>query len=319
MINKTKRIGKGHFRQADGTEIQYAPVEGEVFTWEQVSYQTVLTKEEKKKAKALGYDLKKVLKVKACLERQMRPMEIHRSTKIARSSIDNYRKILSEKDMKLQEKDVQTTKKLDCVFFNLLVCSDLVGETTFYLFLILVLLFIIIIVACYFHLKWEQKQQAYQAHHKEADRLRKLMYKVMDFSFRRYPIVCSTEAEKRYYEKLLKHYNNQGRKVELIEPKLNQNAHYHQAIKAEFARNYIARNKDMVVIGDLNAEQYWEKLILEGLLDYLKNPKGENWEASKAYIEDVTNYLIENPRPTVTDQAKRKLVLEVMPSSRIGS
>lgn len=318
MSTKTERIGTGHFRQPDGTEIQYTPAEGEALTWERVIPQTVLTEEEERKAKALGYDMKKVLQVKACLERQMRPMEIHRSTKIARSSIANYRKILSEKDMKLHGKDIQTTKKLDCVFFNALICSDLVGETTFSMFLVLAPLFFLILGG-YFKMKREQAKQIQKAHELEADRLRMLLHRVKDFSFRRSPIICSTEAEKRYYKKLLRHYNNQGREVNLVERKLHQNRLQHEASKAELATNYSALNKDMIIEGDLNAKAYWEYLKRKGFLDYLKNPKGENWEASKAYIEDVTKYLIENPRPTVTDQAKQKLVLDVMPSNRIGA
>lgn len=96
---KVERIGKSHFR-VDGEDIKFAPVRVGVLEWERIEHQTTLTEEEEKKVKALGYDREKVLKVKSCLEREMSKMAIHKETKISRSSIDNYKKILSEKDMK---------------------------------------------------------------------------------------------------------------------------------------------------------------------------------------------------------------------------
>lgn len=100
-MSKTERIGTGHFRLTDGQEIKFAPVEGGSYEWERIEHRTELTELEEKKVKALGYDREKVLKVKAGLERGMSKMAIHTETKISRSSIDNYIKIMSEKDMKI--------------------------------------------------------------------------------------------------------------------------------------------------------------------------------------------------------------------------
>jgi hypothetical protein len=96
-----EKIATSHFR-VDGEEIKFTPVkvEGAILEWDRVEYKTALTEEEEKKAKAFGYDHEKVLKVKNCSERGMSKMAIHRETKISRSSIDNYLKIMSEKDMK---------------------------------------------------------------------------------------------------------------------------------------------------------------------------------------------------------------------------
>ncbi|WP_052596047.1 hypothetical protein [Aureispira sp. CCB-QB1] len=100
MTDKAERLGVGHFR-VNGQEIKFAPVEGATFEWTRIEHQTELTDLEEKKVKALGYDRDKVLQVKACLERGMTKMGIHKLTSIARSTIDNYLKIMSKKDMKI--------------------------------------------------------------------------------------------------------------------------------------------------------------------------------------------------------------------------
>lgn len=74
----------------------------------------------------------------------------------------------------------------------------------------------------------------------------------------------------------------------------------------------------MIFEAEENASRYWNKPLKKNLLDYLDTPKGPNWEASKKYLEEVTEYLVEHDRPRPSDQAKQKLVLDIMPSDRIG-
>jgi hypothetical protein len=99
-MSNTERIGKGHFRLTDGREIKFAPVAPGSLEWERITHKTELTEAEKKKVKAFGYDLEKVLKVKNGLERGLSKMKIHIETTVSRSSIDNYIKIMCKKDMK---------------------------------------------------------------------------------------------------------------------------------------------------------------------------------------------------------------------------
>lgn len=98
-MSQTERIGAGHFRVGK-QEIKFAPVRVGALEWERIEHKTALTEEEENKVKALGYDREKVLKVKTCLEQGMSKMATHKETKISRSSIDIYKNILSEKDMK---------------------------------------------------------------------------------------------------------------------------------------------------------------------------------------------------------------------------
>ncbi|BDS12766.1 hypothetical protein [Aureispira anguillae] len=316
MDSKAKRLGRGRFRLEDGREVRYAPVKGEQLSWERVYRQTILTKEEERKGKILRYDLTKVLKVKRGLEQGMRPMKIHQTTGIARSTIDKYRKILCEKDIKLQGKDTQTTEKLHCVFFNSLICSDLGLNATPSLLLLLAPLLMLMLWG-WLKGKWLKEQQEHLAHQQEADRLRKLMYQVKNLSFQREPLICTTKVEATYYKDLLKHFNNRGRTVELIERKLNQSSHQHAASRSRFNEHYYSTHKHKIAEGQQRAREYWEGLIEAGLLDYLSSPKGANWEASKAYIEAVTAYLVANPKPKASDQAKQKLALDLLTSNTI--
>jgi hypothetical protein len=97
-MSQTERIGTGHFRVGE-QEIKFVAVRVDALEWERIDHKIELTEEEQKKVEAFGYDGEKVLKVKACLEQGMSKMAIHKETKISRSSIDNYQKIMSEKDM----------------------------------------------------------------------------------------------------------------------------------------------------------------------------------------------------------------------------
>lgn len=316
MDSKAKRIGTGCFRLEDGSQIHYVPEKGEQLTWVRVQHQTTLTQWEEKRRKAHGYDLKKVLQVKACLEKNMRPMEIHKATGIARSSIDNYKKILFKKDPKLQTKDHQTTVKLDSVFFSLLVFSDLTLNTTWSIFLILIPLLIVLLVQ-YFRRQQLKQQQVREVRQQEIRQLRKLMHLVCNYSFRREPLICKTKVEQTYYKEILKHYNNRGRKVELIERQKQQSAHQHHALCQQFNEYYYALHEHDIKEGRLRAETYWKGLIKAGLLDYLSTPKGSKWQASQNYIHTVTQYLVNNPRPTSRDQAKQKFALDALPGETI--
>jgi hypothetical protein len=212
---------------------------------------------------------------------------------------------------------METTFYLDCVLFNSLVCSDLFNGTTYPVLLILAPLFILVI-GQYLDPKKRADQERILIEQSEGIVLRTLMLKVMDISFRRTPIVCSTSYEEAYYKNLFKHYNNVGRCVELIERKRTETNHEYAAIKDRFNDYYCSVHKDLIDVGEANAGQYWDQLIKDGLLDYCKTPKGPKWEISKKYIDNVTKYIIENDRPRPSDQAKKKLVLDVMPSDRIG-
>jgi hypothetical protein len=212
---------------------------------------------------------------------------------------------------------MQTTDNLNCVFFNYLVCSDLVDGTTYPVLLVLVPLFLLII-GVYWNYNRSLEEADLETHRAEAARLRALMHHVKDYSFRRTPLICSTTYQVTYYNNVLKNYNNVGRCVELVEMNKSQDNHQHAASKVQLSKHYCSLHSDMIKEGERNANHYWDELIREGLLDYLQTPKGPNWEKSKEYIEEVTAYLVLNDRPRPSDQAKKKLVLDVMPSNRIG-
>lgn len=89
-----KRVTTNHFR-VDGQDIKFVPVADGGLEWNRLGHETVLLEIEVQKAKAMGYDQKKVLKVKSCLVLGMSKMAIHKETKISRSAIDNYIKVLS--------------------------------------------------------------------------------------------------------------------------------------------------------------------------------------------------------------------------------
>jgi hypothetical protein len=212
---------------------------------------------------------------------------------------------------------METTGKVDCVFFNYLICSDLVGGTTYPVLLLLVPL-LVLIIGAYWNHKRGLEEIDLEAHRAEASRLEHLLRKALDFSFQRTPLICATEYEVKYYKDVLKAYNNRGRIVELVGRIKTQNNHEHAASKAQTYRFHYSREFEVIEMGQENFNKHWDHLINKGLLDYLKTPKGSNWEKSKEYIDKATEYLVENDRPRPSDQAKKKLVLDIMSSDRIG-
>lgn len=212
---------------------------------------------------------------------------------------------------------MQTTNNLDYVFFNLLIYSSSLLETTYPIFLVLLPL-LVLIIGAYWSKKRNKKLAEIEAHRVEVSRLRNLLHKVKDYSFRRIPFICATTYEVKYYKEVLKYYSNVGRVVELVEHTEGQDFYLYSEIKTSTFRHHCAVQKDMIREGEENACRYWDGLERNGLLDYLKTPKGPNWEKSKKYIEEITAYLVEHDRPRPRDQAKKKLVMDVMPSHRIG-
>ena len=310
---KIERTAKGTFRLEDGRELKYAPTQSETYSWELVSRSTFLTEKEINEGKALGYDMEKLLRVKECLEQGMGPTAIYNKTGIARSSVINYRKILSVKDSKIHSKDSKKSIKVKSVFFTFLLFSDLDSQTTFSILLILTPL-LVLAIGGYLRSEYKRVQAENLAHRDEAAKLHFQMTRVANLSFRREPILCSSHKEVIYYEKVLKHYNNVGRTVHLIEYKKNQNRFQHWNTIEEYRRSYLKANRYEIAEGKERMQGFWNKLKKRGLLDYLHTPKKENWLESKAYIYSVIEFLRENPRPTDSDQARSKYVMDLMPS-----
>lgn len=310
--SKIERLAVGHYKLESGEERKYVPVDGEPNTWELERNDPILSPSEEAKAKALGFDLEKVLRVKIYLLKGLGPMAIKKVTGISRSAVYKYKKILSVKDSKIQVKDSETTGNVKNVFPISLILISVSSETTFSVFLILVPVLVLSILGYVRH-KWGIYVAEQMLHKDEVSLLYFQFTQVCNLSFRREPIICNSEIEVTYFKKLLKYYNNQGRDVIAIERKKGQSPTQHWESKEIYKRQYESANRYAIREGRENASRHWTQFQDRNLLDYLSTPKKENWKESEEFIYSAVDFYLENSAPSVGDQARQKYLMNLIP------
>lgn len=283
---------------------------GHFAEWKAVREEIQLTEKEQKKVEALGWDMDKVLKVKRLLSSGNTPMEISKKEDISRSSVYKYKEILEvQNDTKKPSKDTEKTSKTKNVFCNSLIIIFLSAENTTHIFLPLLPVLVLVLVG-YFKREYDRYYWEQMEHKKVASALHKIYQTVFDLSFTRYPIMVYSDIDLAYFRKLLTHYNNQGRDVILIEKtKSHTNNHDHWNEVEKYRKDYCSANRYMIDKAQERADEIWAKLNEMGYYDYLKTPKGPQWEKSKSYLEKQVQFYLDNPRPT-RDQARKKTIID---------
>lgn len=297
----------------DGRTIFYVAtqIENGIF-WQSAPYEPTvsLTIEEEQKAKSMNWDLEKVLLVKKLLKAKKTPTQIQKETGISRNSINKYRKILSLKDTRVQDKDNESTGKSENVLCNQLIFILFINESTSPLFVIIAPILLLAVVG-YFKVEYDKFTQQMREHKEVAKKLHLDFVGAMDLSYERYPILVISEKEKIRFEMLLKHYNNQGREIFLVIQGYGQdnNAHYDERNK--IASDYTKANAKMIDEADKRSKEVWKNLDQIGYLDYLKTPPGPQWEKSKEYLEAKTAFYKKHKHNAdVTDKARKKFIIE---------
>lgn len=295
------------FKLEDGRELTTIPIAEN--TWSVIDAPKIiqLTETELMKAEFCKYDLCKVLKVKESLLEGLTIVQISKAKICARSTVYTYLEILEitlVKDTKKQSKYIQNTELSSCVLSMLLIDSEMYLRTPILHYFALMLLF----AAVFSYLKQKYGKNYTPPHEEEISKLYLQITRVWDFTYRREPIIANSKREGRYYKKILKHYNNQGRDVFIIERILGESPNSHFNRKEKFAALYESTNADMIEFGRNSSTKNWNRIKNEGLLHYLDNPKGYNWEKSKEFLTKSVQYLIDNPTPFLGDRAKEKFI-----------
>ncbi len=295
------------FKLEDGRELTTVPVGENTWELREPTPKVELTKKEAMRAEAFGYDLSKVLIVKENLVKGLTVVQIYKQGICARSTVYKYKEILEippVKDIKKQGKYIQNTEYSSSVLSILLIDSDMYLRTPILHYFALMLLF----AAVFSYLKQKYGKDYTPTHEEEISKLYFQITRVWNFTYRREPIIANSKREGRYYKKILKHYNNQGRDVFVIERILGESPNSHFDRKEKFVALYESTNADMIEFGYKSSTKNWNRIKNEGLLHYLDNPKGANWEKSKEFLTKSVQYLIDNQTPFLGDRAKEKFI-----------
>jgi len=300
------------FETPDGRKFIKVPCPKEANTDIIVPYEkpVELTEEEESKANALGFDLKRVLTVKRLLSKELGPTAIQKQTGISRSTVNKYKKYLFSKSAKIREKSTKNTVISKSGFSNLLIFSTSGSETTNTYFIIPGLL-LLMVVWLIFKIIDHMHQKAKLDHMREYGHLRNLFYRALDYSYLRYPIICNSEKEERYYKDILIHYNNQGRYVASEEYQLSDTSQSHRSRKNNHEQKIRKNNKFDIIQAQERYSQKFREIANKGLLDCLHFPQGPNSIESEKFIRKAIQYLVDNPEPNCNDRSRKKYVEEI--------
>jgi len=173
---------------------------------------------------------------------------------------------------------------------------------------IIILLLPLAIGVYYWIRNAEKRKQLLLDHKKEIGAIQKKFYAAIRMRFFRTPLIVRTTKEKAYYNKLIVHYKNSTRNVELISPILGEtNLSYH-ARKNNYIDKYCIDNLEAIKQGQEAYTKYFEKIREKGLLKYLKTPF--NSEESKQYIYSEIDFLLKHPKAAYGNYKKPSNVVE---------
>lgn len=160
--------------------------------------------------------------------------------------------------------------------------------------LILVLLLPLTIGAFYLNQSLRERKQAIADHKTEVIEIRKKFYLAIDLEFLRIPLIVKTKKELAYHNKLVVHYKNSTRKVELLSPNLGEDKlSYKNRVRA-YLDKYCIDEAELISHSQDACSTYFETLRKRGLLAYFSSPF--NTEESKKYIYAKIDFLLKNPK-----------------------
>ncbi len=222
---------------------------------------------------------------------------IHKATGISRTAIDKYLTYFNDDVVfaiqKIHKIGVKTTQKNDLAFLLLFIHGGSSSKTTFlFFFLFLPLLAMGGGVLHYLSTVRERKIASWEI---EKKHLMRFFRCVVDYRFNLSPIVCQSAKEVAYYKKILRHYKNANRPVELLP--LEFSSEFDQK-RRKIQDAYFLEKKVLYLGRGYRAEQYVQNLKDKGLLDYSRyQPWNPNWHKSRDFLYWVTLYIRQQPNP----------------------
>lgn len=309
--SKIKRIEIGTFLIEGIRTIKAIPCSEEANSWNIIDASTIveLDELELKKVKATGSDEKKVLEVKRLLLQNFSISNIKEKTGFSRTTIYRYKKLLSAMNTKKPEKNTKSTKTLKSVLPIWLFIIGLPLKSTI---VIIALLFLLCI-----YIKIERTRKQYIKHKEETSKLFHLLTIASNYSYKKKAIACASDKEAAYFRKVLAFYRNKSREIIILPRELGENNSAYFDRKEKEKNQYNFNNLPKIKEGEKSYNQYWDKLQELNLLDYFHFPKGKNWLESKCYILSAVEFIKENPEPIELDRSKGKLLIDVLPNSKL--
>jgi hypothetical protein len=160
--------------------------------------------------------------------------------------------------------------------------------------LILVLLLPLTIGAFYLNQSLQERKQTIADHKTEVIEIRKKFYLAIELEFLRMPLIVQTKKEVAYHNKLLVHYKNSSRKVELLSPNLGEDKlSYKNRVRA-YLDKFCIDEAELISHAQDAHSNYFEAIRARGFLAYFSSPF--NTEVSKEYIYAKIDFLLKNPK-----------------------
>ena len=269
-----------------------------------------LTDTERSRTINIGYDLKKLTKIKRFFLQGFNKSKISKEAGISLSTVKRYIPLLDKETTELREKKYQKSYKkaikkpttTNNGSYNLLFISVL--DTNEPLLLIYLLLPLFILVSIFFYKKYKSYLEDKKSWMIERGKYHKIFLDVLDFKYNKEVIVVRSPYEKAYYKKILIHYKNGSREVAYIAQKNGESyiqyferIEYHERIRD-------AENCNKIKKGRAAKNKATQNMDEKNLRDYLLlgSYKKRNWLESKIFIASYCEYYIQNPKPTKIDK-----------------
>ena len=160
--------------------------------------------------------------------------------------------------------------------------------------LIIFLLLPLTIGAFFLNRSLEKRKQVIADHKEEVREIRKKFHLAIDLEFLRMPLIVRTRKEFAYYNKLLVHYKNSTRKVELMPPNLGENKLNYKIRVKDYLDKFCIDEAELISHGQDVYATYFEAIRKRGFLAYFSSPS--NTEESKKYIYAKIDFLLKNPK-----------------------
>jgi hypothetical protein len=299
------RLPGGGFRGKDGVVHFFVPAVGESLTWKREDQQPVeLSASEQHRAELLHYDLEKVLIVKKWLCQGRTPTAINRGTGVSRNTVYLYKKIYDEKYTKNTAKYTESTKNSTGVLFILLTSNWFALDSADVLLgggIIVVALLLNILL----ELHKKSKEQKTYTHRDEVRELKRDFYTVLDWSYKREPIIVGSKKEEAHKKDMLKYYKNSGRLVLVFPKKIGEDNRNYFFRKRQFMEKLVFGSEPYVQKGQQNHKAAFNKINEANLLAYFTDPSAIK---SKAFLLEFTAYYRNHREPAVNINATNKTI-----------
>lgn len=245
---------------------------------------------ELKRCKLLNKDIEKFLKIKQHLINGYNPTETARLAEVSRQTVYNYKALMSKTTLKIvlniQEIYTKKLKIVKSVYCFPLIASSLSDYCTV-CYTIAPIAPLLLFLG---YLFWKDHKLAkWQKEQARKIPARSPFLKAYDLAHRKELIIVSNKKQLAAINRLLKAYKNSGRKVELLEYRLDENESDYFDRKEELKRQHLIENLELIKAAKAGYYIELNKLYRSGKLDYLRGDLDNL--TSKSFVEAFTQAL----------------------------